>query len=107
MEQMAIVEKLVQQAKQQGKVKTVYIEVGELADITAQELTDALKSLVDWNVVIQEKKAVVRCSCGFKGEPKIVERRNNMVFFVCPKCSSLPKVLSGKDIVISKVEVEQ
>ena len=107
MEQVAIAEKLVQEAQQKGKVKTLFIDVGELADITAEELAATLKTLVSWSVVIQEKKAVVRCSCGYKGEPKIVERRNSMVFFVCPECSSLPKVLSGKDIVVSQVEVEQ
>ena len=81
MEQVAIAEKLIKEAQQKGKVKTLFIDVGELADITAEELATTLKTLVSWNVVIQEKKSVVRCTCGSKGEPKIVERRNNLVFF--------------------------
>ena len=106
MHETIIAKEIINKAKEHGEVKGILVEVGELADIPADHLLETLETMVNWNVLIKEKKARVKCSCGYEGEPKIVEKRHDFTLFVCPKCSSLPKVLEGKDIILREVEVK-
>jgi len=106
MHETILANKIIQKAKEHGKVKAIVVEVGQLADIPSDHLAETLRKMVDWNISVEEKKARVKCSCGYEGEPKIVEKRHEMTLFVCPKCSSLPKVREGKDIILKEVEVE-
>lgn len=85
------------------KVKEILLEVGELAGIEAEHLKEHLKERVDWKIDVVEKKARVRCDCGYEGEAKIRERLHDMVVFECPVCGDIPKVLEGKDIKILKI----
>ena len=106
MHETVLANKIIEKAKEHGKVKSILVEVGQLAEVPAHELAETLKKMIDWEILVTEKKAKVKCSCGYEGEPKIVEKRHEMTLFVCPKCSSLPKVLEGKDIILKEVEVE-
>ena len=106
MHEIPIANDIIKKAESQGKVKSALIEVGDLAHLSAEELDETLKNMVKWNFIIKKKPAKVKCSCGYIGEPKIVEKRHGLTLFVCPKCSSIPKVLEGKDIVLREVEVE-
>ena len=106
MHETILASKIVEKAKEHGKVKSIFVEVGQLSDVPVDELEEALKKMVDWKITVKEKKARVKCSCGYEGEPKIVEKRHSFTLFVCPKCSSLPKVLEGRDIILREVEVE-
>jgi Zn finger protein HypA/HybF involved in hydrogenase expression len=107
MHELTFAQQLIKKARQQGDVKSIILEVGELANITSENLERTLKEITKWNINIIKRKAVVRCNCGFKGEPKIIRREHDLILFVCPKCSTIPKVLDGKDIVLKEVEVEE
>ena len=94
-------------AKKQGKVKAITVEVGDLGHLPAEELKKTLISMVpDWNVKIVTKKAKVKCSCGYEGEPDIVEHGHGYSLYLCPKCKSIPEVIEGADIILKEVEVE-
>lgn len=106
MHEISIANDIIKKAEAQGRVKSVLIEVGELAHLSAEEIEQTLKNRVNWNIVISKKPAKVKCSCNYIGRPKIVEKRHALTLFVCPKCSSVPKVLDGKDIILKEVDVE-
>lgn len=107
MHEISFVKQIIETAKKKSdNVKSILVEVGELAPVSAEEIESALKQLVDWQVTVATKRATVKCSCGYKGNPKIVEKRHGLTLFVCPKCSSLPKVYEGKDIVLKEVTID-
>lgn len=89
------------------KIKSIKIEMGEIADIPASDLLDALK-LINKECIfdISETNSVVKCSCGFKGRPKILEKKHAATIFVCPKCNKIPEIVSGNEINVVSVDVE-
>src|SRR4030042_1468683 len=79
--------------KKQGEVKGVVIEVGGLAPIEAEHLQLHLKEIVDWEVEVKQKRGIVECECGFKGEPEIITKGHDFVLFKCPWCGDVPKII--------------
>lgn len=106
MHEFGIINTIVSEARRYGNVKSVLIEIGELAPLTAKELEDALKKQVAWKIGIRKRQAAVRCSCGCTGKPKIIERVHDTVLFECQKCGSIPEIISGDKIVLKEVRVE-
>ena len=97
----------IRKAEEQGKVKKIVVDVGDLGHLPAHELEECIKNLVTWEVVVNEVKAVVKCRCGYEGEPKIIEKGHDSTLFVCPECGDVPgKIVSGDQIVLKEVEVE-
>jgi len=107
MHETIIASSIIDEAKKQGNVKAVTIEVGDLAHLPSKELEECLKNLVEWKITINEKKAKVKCNCGYEGEPKIIEKGHDSTVFQCPKCGNTPEVLEGDKIIIKEVEVEE
>jgi Zn finger protein HypA/HybF involved in hydrogenase expression len=101
-----IAKDLVSKAKEQGKVKKATIELGEIANITKDDLGKQLYNIADFNFDIIEKKALIRCMCGYEGAPEIVERQHDVVIFTCPICGLNPEVIEGDKIVLKCVEVD-
>jgi len=106
MHETAIAHNVIEEAKKHGNVKELYVEIGELSPVPTHELVECLKRLVDWKVVHKEKPAVVECSCGYTGHPKILERGHDSFMIECPKCKEVPDLIDGFEIIISKVVVE-
>ena len=106
MHETVIASKIITSLKRKGEIKSVTIEVGELAPITGEELRKAIKTICSWEVVIKNKEAKISCKCGYEGKPKIIQRKHGLVLFVCPKCSIIPKVIEGDNIIIKEVEVK-
>ncbi|GAI80050.1 unnamed protein product [marine sediment metagenome] len=107
MHEISYIKQIIENAKKEkGNIKSILVEVGELAPVQAEDIEKTLKEMVDWEIVVAQKRAVVKCSCGYKGHPKIIEKRHHLTLFVCPKCSSLPKVYEGKDIILKEVTVD-
>jgi|TARA_Y100000310_G_scaffold345817_1_gene470420 Zn finger protein HypA/HybF involved in hydrogenase expression len=105
MHETIIAQKIIEDAKKHGEIKSAVIEVGEIAHITAKELKETLTDMVSWSITVTEKKAKVKCSCGYEGEPKIIERKHDLVYFECPECGKVPSVLEGSQIILKEVEV--
>jgi Zn finger protein HypA/HybF involved in hydrogenase expression len=104
MHEQGLIKKIVEAAKQAGATKKILVEVGELSSITPHHLKEHLKNIVDWEVETTFVPAVVKCTCGFKGKPKILEEGHDFVLFVCPKCEAKPTVLEGGEIKVTGVE---
>jgi len=106
MHETIIAANIIKEAKKLGDIKSVNVEVGELGHLPAKELEMTLRTLTKWNIVVKEKKATVRCKCGYNGRPKILERGHDMCLFVCPKCEKVPEILEGNQIKILSVETK-
>lgn len=104
MHEVEIVGKIVKEAKKAGASKSIVVNVGELCEITAKEVEDTLRKLVDWNIKINNVKSKVKCSCGYVGSAKIVDRGHGYCYFRCPECNKNPIVLEGGEIKIAGVE---
>jgi Zn finger protein HypA/HybF involved in hydrogenase expression len=87
-----------------GEVKSITLEIGELMDHEPKDITETLESMSGWKVDYVERKGLVKCECGYRGTPKILEKSHGVILFICPKCSKTPKVLEGDGVKILKVE---
>lgn len=103
-----IIEAAQEQARQeQGRIKGVMIEVGDLGHLPAEELKETLSSMKpDWQIRLTSRKARVRCSCGYEGEPRILEHSHGHSVYTCPECGAVPELVEGGDIVLKEVIVE-
>ncbi len=106
MHELFAVQKLIEEAQKQGKVKAIEIELGELAPVHDHDLLKTFKQLTNWKVKVTETKAKVRCECRYEGEPKIIERTHDAVLYTCPKCGKKPAIVEGDEIVLKEVIVE-
>ncbi len=108
MHEHAIVHDIVNAAEKQGKVTAISVEVGSLAPIASKDLLLGLRlEKPGWKISVKEVPAKVACgNCGFEGNPVVTERAHDFVLFECKKCGKTPNVLSGKEIMLKKVEVE-
>lgn len=107
MHETVFAKQIIETAEKQGKVKSITIEVGDLAHVPAEEMKAVLERMKPgWEIKAVRKKAKVKCSCGYEGEPDIVEHSHDHAVFFCPECRAVPEVLEGKDMVLKSVEVE-
>src|SRR3989344_4854 len=103
MHETIIAKKIIDEAKKSGAKKAIEVEVGILSEITSEELLDALKNMAKWDVKEISRKRRVKCSCGYIGEARIIDRGHGYCLFNCPKCSGKPSVLEGGEIKITGV----
>jgi len=106
MHETVVAKNIIKEAKRYGSVKEIYLEIGELSPVPTDELIECLHKLVDWKIHYKEVPSTVRCSCGFIGHPKIIERGHDYFLIECPKCKSIPTIVGGNNIKILKVSVE-
>ena len=106
MHETIIANKIIQTASEHGKVKSMTVEVGDLAELSKEELEESLTKLANCEVRVLNKPAIVKCLCGYQGEPNIRSRDHDNVIFDCPRCHKIPPVLEGKDIILKEVVVE-
>jgi Zn finger protein HypA/HybF involved in hydrogenase expression len=104
MHEIAIAQRVVEEAKKQGAKSKFIVEVGELNEITKNELDGALKQATDMDFEIKEKESNVKCDCGNEGRAKIVDRGHGYCVYNCAKCEGKVEVLEGKDLKILGVE---
>ena len=109
MHEHSIAHKIIHDAQSYGKVKSILIEVGDLAHLPADEMLKILKEKKpNWDINVIKTKAHIQCICGYEGEPKIIQQMHDQNIYECPKCAHpLPKILEGEDILIKEVEVEE
>ena len=106
MHEFSIAKLIIEDAKAYGEVKSLTVEVGDLAHLPALEMKEVMEKHTNWKVKVVSKAAVVSCSCGFTGAPKIVQQLHDNNIYECSKCGlSLPVILDGADIVLKEVEV--
>lgn len=107
MHETIIARKIIEKAKEQGRVRKIIIEVGELASIPAEELKEALRKMIGWEIEMHSAKAEVKCRCGYTGEPHILEQAHDMTIYECPKCKKIPEeIITGEDIILKEVIID-
>ncbi|MFH1132972.1 MAG: hydrogenase/urease maturation nickel metallochaperone HypA [Nanoarchaeota archaeon] len=100
--------KIIEEAEKEGDVRGVSVIVGELAPVTSTELSAALsKAKPGWKVQVETRKSQVACACGYKGEPKITGREEEIPLFECPKCGKEPHIMVGEEIVLEQVTLKE
>ncbi|MBS3077090.1 hydrogenase maturation nickel metallochaperone HypA [Candidatus Pacearchaeota archaeon] len=123
MHEINIADRVLREARGAGAKHFFRVEVGELCEITSEELEEGLKRLTEMtlsddfnsfgNVVLQTagniedlgeekiefkvdfKQSRVRCKCGFVGRANIVDRGHGYCVWNCPSCG-----LSGKNVEV-------
>lgn len=105
MHETVIAQNIIVEALKHGRVKEIHLELGELGHVPPEELLMCIKTLVTWKIHSTIAKAEVKCSCGFKGHPTILERGHDSFIIECPKCKSMPEILKGTDIILKRVVV--
>ena len=88
-------------------VKSVRFEIGELAEIKPEEFEEFLKDNADFEFEIEEKKAKVRCKCGYEGMAEIIDGNNGDVVLTCSKCGDIPEVIDGNRVKIAEVQLKE
>ncbi len=106
MHETVIARSIIEEANRHGDVEAISLEIGELAPVPEHELVACLRELTGWKIESKEKTAVVKCACGFEGRPIILEKSHDAVLFECRKCEETPSIISGNEIMISKVTVK-
>src|SRR3989338_909752 len=106
MHETVIARNIIQEAEKHGNVRNIFLEIGELGPVPPHELIECLRELVKWEINPRIIKAEVKCKCGFRGHPKILERGHDSFFIECPRCKKVPELVDGKDIKITKVIVD-
>lgn len=84
-------------------IKSIALEIGEFAPVTAGELKETFETLSGWAVKVKTTLAEANCECGFKGRPKLLERGHDFCLYACPKCGAAPKLEKGDEIAIVEV----
>lgn len=104
MHETIIANRIIEEAKKSGASKSFTLEVGELAELTAEEIKDALTNITNLSIDIIKIKSLVECECGYTGKANILERGHGYCYYNCPKCSKNPKIIMGGEIKITKIE---
>ena len=100
-----------------GKVKKVHVQKGELVVLSEWALKEAFSilsagtELSGAELVIENIPVRVRCpSCGYEGDARyLVEEGWHMAIPIlsCPQCSLPAEVISGKELAIVGLGVEE
>jgi len=105
MHETIIAKQIIEEAKKQGDVKSITVEVGDLGHLPLEDLKPIMDDMSPWSVKYIRKKAKVKCRCGYEGEPKILHKGHDFNIFECPKCGEQPEILEGHDIILKEVEI--
>jgi hydrogenase nickel incorporation protein HypA/HybF len=84
-------------------ISKVCIDIGELSMINPEQVEFLFKTMIEdeplfsgAELVCTVKGPNTRCICGYIGKE----------IFVCPDCGSLPSIETGKEIVVTNIEIE-
>ena len=107
MHELSIAKDIVKQVRDKNP-KEIIIEMGELAQLSEEELRNALSLFLNCEIIIKSKKGTAKCKkCGFTGKPRVLGRTHDYIFMKCPKCGGMEfDILEGKDIILKSAKVD-
>ena len=122
MHEFSIVQQLVKAAVQSAEengvkqVHSITIQLGELSFLAKEQMEFAFGVLSRETIlegaklVFEDVAAEIECSeCGHKGElprEKLQGLDHYLPVLTCPECGGKPRILSGKECVISSISAE-
>lgn len=84
-------------------ISSIYVDFGELSIINPEQVDFLFKTIIEDDPLFQDTKLVcnivpplTRCSCGYEGSE----------IYICPKCGQLPVIERGREVVVTRIEVE-
>lgn len=84
-------------------ISSVYVDVGELSIVNPDQVEFLFHAIVEDDPMFKGAELVctkvpplTRCVCGYEGSE----------IFVCPECGQLPVIEKGKEVVVTKIEIE-
>ncbi|MEW5760972.1 MAG: hydrogenase maturation nickel metallochaperone HypA [Candidatus Thermoplasmatota archaeon] len=109
-----IVDELLLQAKNKkiGKIKKVFLEVGELTSLGIEQLKFAYGILAKDEIIkgsklkIIKKKAFGECS-SCKKNIRIFDKNLSLPILFCKKCNKRLRIISGNETIIRKIVCAQ
>lgn len=133
MHEINIAERVFREARKAGAMRFLKVEVGELCEITVEELEEGLRkvtsptvveSLKDyggtvlqnfsgeldieggWDFKVDFVESKIKCKCGYEGRAKILDRGHGYCLFSCARCGETSgiEVLEGGVIKVVGVE---
>jgi hydrogenase nickel incorporation protein HypA/HybF len=87
------------------EVTVVHVEVGSLSMVNPEQVSflfdviakeDNHPALLNAKAVCEVVKPETICPCGYFGDE----------IYVCPVCGALPEVVKGKDVTVTRLEIE-
>jgi|SRR3989338_6012163 len=106
MHDLFAVQRIIEEAKKHGEIKEISIEMGELCDLHDHDIKGRIEELTGWIVNFTIKPSNIKCGCGYKGEPKIIEKNHENVLYTCPRCENKPKVIEGDELILTEVKIK-
>ena len=131
MHEINIADRIFRDARGAGATHFLRVEIGELCEITKEELEEGLGKVTNVNVVgslqdfggtilqssnsekdfelgewkfkVDFVESKIKCSCGFEGRAKILDRGHGYCLYGCPSCGSTGEkvsVIKGGEIKI-------
>lgn len=84
-------------------ISTVFVDVGDLSMVNPEQVEFLFNTIIEDEPLFNKAKLIctrisphTRCSCGYEG----------CEIFVCPDCGQLPVIEKGKEVVVTRIEVE-
>ncbi len=84
-------------------VNCISVDMGEMAMANPEQVTFLFRTISEEDPLFSGTDLAcipvrpwTRCSCGYEGEE----------IFVCPQCGTLPELIRGREIVVTKIEIE-
>jgi hydrogenase nickel incorporation protein HypA/HybF len=84
-------------------ISKVFVDVGELSMVNPEQVEFLFQTIIEDEPLFNKTKIIctkispqTRCTCGYEGNE----------IFVCPECGQLPTIEKGREIVVTKIEVE-
>jgi hydrogenase nickel incorporation protein HypA/HybF len=85
------------------QVKRVSVEVGRMAMVNPEQVTFLFETIKEDDPLFEktvlactEMPPLTNCTCGYSGEE----------IYVCPGCGALPRMVKGREIVVTNIEIE-
>ncbi|MEM0360011.1 MAG: hydrogenase maturation nickel metallochaperone HypA [Candidatus Diapherotrites archaeon] len=95
-----------------GKIKEIVIELGEIADVTAEELTEAFKVVSEGTIAekarikIEIEKPKIKCLNGHESEWRKEAEFSEALFLDCPVCGEKAMLSGGTGRKVKRVVFE-
>ena len=84
-------------------ISKVCVDIGDLSMINPEQVEFLFKTMIEDDplfshseLVCTRKEPVTSCTCGYTGKE----------IYVCPGCGALPTIETGKEIVVTNIEIE-
>lgn len=84
-------------------INSIHVDFGELSIINPEQVEFLFNTIIEDDPLFKSTKLICtkippfcRCSCGYEGSE----------IYICPQCGQLPVIEKGKEVVVTRIEVE-